>query len=105
MKSEVRDAVIERDRGLCVWCLGPGAEVHHRRLKGMGGSSEDYDHPANLAVLCSCHALVHGHSKWARHVGLIVSRSAPLPSDPFVREPWMPTVEQFDMGVLDVVED
>ena len=39
MDSEVRDSVIARDRGLCVWCSAVGGEIHHRRVKGMGGGS------------------------------------------------------------------
>ena len=103
MDSEVRDSVIARDRGLCIWCSAVGGEIHHRRVKGMGGGSIDLDTPANLAVLCSHdhHDRVHRHPAWARHVGLIVSRHSDVPTEPFVREPWMPTVEQYERGMLD----
>lgn len=57
-----RRVALERDLYRCVRCDALAAEVHHRRLKGIGGSSHpDRDRPDRLISLCTpCHGWVHG---------------------------------------------
>lgn len=60
-RSELREAVIERDRGQCVNCQASGPDttldIHHIVPRGRGGS----DKLSNLALLCrQCHDAAHG---------------------------------------------
>jgi 5-methylcytosine-specific restriction endonuclease McrA len=50
--TEQRQAILERDGGLCQSCDGPGNEIDH-----IGGPIDgDINHPDNLQVLCAeCH--------------------------------------------------
>lgn len=52
--------------------------VHHRRARGMGGSSRpDVHSPANLVLLCEpCHGDIHGHPFEAREAGWTVRQGA-----------------------------
>lgn len=77
------------DEPLATWCearldccTGRATERHHRKFRSRGGT----DDPANLIDLCgTCHRYVHGHDRWARTVGLSISRHSPDPT-----EPWSP---------------
>lgn len=81
----VRRLVLGRDQ----WCVRCGTswalEVHHRRIKGMGGSLAPHvDCPCNLLVLCRTHhhAVHHGDRLEAEAFGYIVPRLAEvLPAD------------------------
>ncbi len=55
--------------------------IHHRRLKGMGGTSDDHaDCPCNLVSLTfEAHEFMHRNRFVAVAEGLIVPASAPLP--------------------------
>lgn len=57
-----RKAALERDEYLCRRCLRPATDVHHRRVKGMGGTSDEEIRfgLANLLSACrECHHHVH----------------------------------------------
>lgn len=47
-------------------------DVHHRKLKGMGGSQK-LDYPANLISLCrTCHSWIHAHPSESYKLGYLV---------------------------------
>jgi hypothetical protein len=66
LTSEQKAAIWARDRGLCVQCGRPGAEVDH-----IDGSSDD---PSNLQLLCAdCH-----HAKTRQALAVITDPVARL---------------------------
>lgn len=70
-----RKLALARDGGKCLRCLGEAADVHHRRVKGMGGTSDDYIKYglANLVSLCrECHSWVHNNPSDAYSSGFLV---------------------------------
>jgi hypothetical protein len=91
--AEVRKR--ERDRcQLCGVTEGHAPEVrmeiHHVRLKGIGGTSDpDRDHPDHLALLHrGCHKAVHDNPRAARARGLLESRLGQVrPSALIARRP------------------
>jgi len=77
--DQVRALVVDRDRGRCLRCGGPGGNVHHRTARGMGGGSDRAHSPANLIVLCGsgttgCHGWVEAHPRAAIILGYRVPR-------------------------------
>lgn len=78
LTQETRIAVILRAGYVCEACgRTPIGEVHHRYIKGMGGSRVEWIHePWNLLGLCvSCHVYAHGNRRKAEEHGWIVSQS------------------------------
>lgn len=73
--STVRKQVIERDDGGCVRCGREAQHVHHRKLKGIGGTGDDklkYGF-ANLISLCfECHSEIHAHPADSYNAGYLV---------------------------------
>ena len=70
-----RKLVNDRDGGLCVRCGSEATDIHHRQLRGLGGSSdpETNYNPANLVSLCrSCHDYVHQNPDAGYQSGLLV---------------------------------
>lgn len=64
-----------RAKGLCENCgQQRGTEIHHRRTRGMGGSSDPATNsPANLMLLCGdCHRWATVNPKEALDVGVNV---------------------------------
>jgi len=54
--KKVREAIYERDKGLCQECGRPGTEVHHCVFRSAGGRGVF----TNGVLLCSrCHMKVH----------------------------------------------
>ena len=78
---KVRRLVAERDMSLCVYTGKPAEHIHHRRLKQMGGSSDEHAScPCNLVSLTwTAHEFVHRNRFIALAEGLIVPRATPLP--------------------------
>lgn len=75
----VRALVVDRDRGRCLRCGGPGSNLHHRTARGMGGAGPRANSPANLIVLCGsgttgCHGWVEAHPTAAAILGYRVPR-------------------------------
>ena len=79
----VRQLVWERDGGCCVRCgiyggvhTFPPHQLHHRRPRGMGGTSrDDTNSPANLVLLCAqCHEWVESWRTRALCAGQLVSQ-------------------------------
>ena len=67
--------VNERDGGLCVVCGREAEAVHHRQVRGQGGSSDpDRNYGlANLISLCAFHhAEVHASPESSYQNGLLV---------------------------------
>lgn len=67
--KEIRDAVHERERDMCIRCGTAGSDIHHRKRRRDGGHSRP-----NCILLCRvCHQEAHANPAWARERGLIVS--------------------------------
>ena len=84
--QQTRERVYARANGRCEVCgkYAPGADIHHRRAKGMGGTSNKAIHdPSNLIAVCGwgntsgCHGDIHGNAAHAKAMGWIVSRFTP----------------------------
>lgn len=61
----VRAAILDRSSGWCELCgTEPVAQVHHRRPRGLGGTSDPtVNRAANgLAVCAPCHDVIEGRS-------------------------------------------
>lgn len=71
-----RELVIQRDI-TCVMCDQRGEQIHHRRPRGMGGTSRpDAHNPSVLVLLCrACHAHVESHRTDALDRGLLLPQS------------------------------
>jgi 5-methylcytosine-specific restriction protein A len=64
----------ERDNSICQSCRLPATDVHHRKVKGMGGSHDQSVHSlANLICLCrNCHDYIHAHPLESYGFGFLV---------------------------------
>lgn len=75
---DVKPIVWARDQGLCVVCGARGFTWHHRRPRGMGGSSHSpvAHSPAHLVVVCrDCHDHLETQERaWAYANGFLVRR-------------------------------
>lgn len=70
-----RKQALARDEYTCRRCLRPAADVHHRRVKGMGGTSdaEISFGLANLISACrECHEHIHAHPAESYELGWLV---------------------------------
>ena len=71
-----RQAVIDRAGSKCERCGQPGEQIHHRKPRGMGGTSD----PAinafpNLVFVCAdCHREIESHRSDAYESGWLVRR-------------------------------
>ena len=79
--ASVRRIVTERDMGLCVYTGRPAVHIHHRRLRGMGGSIADHTAcPCNLISLTlEAHELAHRDRFLALAEGLIIPAATAMP--------------------------
>jgi hypothetical protein len=77
----VRRLVAGRDYGLCVHCSQPAEHQHHRRIKGMGGSTAPHaDCCCVIISVCApCHEWLHANRREAEAEGLIIPRATPKP--------------------------
>lgn len=75
-----RRTVLARSAGLCErcarWLANIPADIHHRRPRGMGGTSKPEIHqPANLLALCrDCHRWVEENRALALEQGWLISQ-------------------------------
>ena len=72
--TKVRKVVAARDV-YCVRCSREATDVHHRKVKGIGGTSDEEVAfgLANLILLCrACHAYVHQNPAEAYETGYLV---------------------------------
>lgn len=70
-----RRVVLARDDHHCVRCGGEASDVHHRKVKGMGGTGdEDLKYGfENLISLCrACHFYVHSQVADSYKTGFLV---------------------------------
>ena len=68
----------------CVFCgATSGLQIHHRRIKGMGGSRGGHvDCPCNLVVLCRlCHDEAHNDRLWSEALGYVIPRFVEAPGE------------------------
>ncbi len=70
----VRDLIRARSGGHCEVCGHQAVQVHHRRPRGMGGSTAaDTNTAANALDLCvSCHLWIEGYRAEAYRMGWLV---------------------------------
>lgn len=83
----VRDAVTARNGGTCLCCdARPGEQVHHRKPRGMGGTSDPaVNRPSNLVWICAgCHASIERHRTLAYAEGWLVPYAADPASVPLL---------------------
>jgi 5-methylcytosine-specific restriction protein A len=89
--AKTRAVVAKRDGGRCVRCAAPATQIHHRRSRGRGGSSDPaINSPANLLTLCGsgttgCHGWVESNRREAEIEGYIVRHGARSPGTVPVR--------------------
>ena len=94
MKPGLKQQIFDRDDWRCVRCLGAANDVHHRKLKGIGGSKL-LDTPANLITYAGI--VIHGFT-------LIL----PTPKLGFMVHSWDNPENMFivtKLGVLTLRED
>lgn len=66
-----REVVVDRERGLCVRCAGPGRHWHHRRSRRRRG--EHRHCPCNGVWLCpTCHEWAHKYPIAAKEEGYVI---------------------------------
>lgn len=73
--AKVRDLIRERANHLCEYCgVERGAEIHHRRPRGMGGTNQASTNEAsNGLLLCSgCHLWAESHRTDALLMGVLL---------------------------------
>jgi hypothetical protein len=81
VSQETWAAVVLRAGYTCEVCgRHPASNLHHRVIKGMGGTSAEWtDEPWNLLAVCGtgttgCHHWIHSNRNKAEEYGWIVSR-------------------------------
>jgi 5-methylcytosine-specific restriction protein A len=85
---KVRQIVVERSGGYCEGCAYQRAEqIHHRRPRGMGGSSAaDTNTASNALALCyPCHAGFESRREAAEKFGWLVPQGISPASRPVLR--------------------
>lgn len=73
--ANVRAVVEGRSGGMCEVCgEGRVTEIHHRRPRGMGGSSSgDTNKPSNALALCNaCHRMIESNRAVAMLLGWLM---------------------------------
>jgi 5-methylcytosine-specific restriction endonuclease McrA len=71
----VRKQALLRDEYRCQRCLRDATDVHHRRVKGMGGTSDEEINfgLANLISVCrECHSYIHLNPAESYELGWLV---------------------------------
>ena len=90
--TATRELVLHRSTYRCERCsdeVWAGFHIHHRRPRGMGGTSrEDTNHPSNLLVVCpACHTWIEANRLAALELGYLV-RQHDNPATVPVVTPW-----------------
>lgn len=63
-------------------CDGRATDRHHRKFRSRGGR----DDRSNTVDICErCHRHIHANDRWAKSVGLSISRHSPHPTEPWSR--------------------
>lgn len=81
-----RRLVFARSEGMCEICCHQGEQIHHRKPRGLGGSSDPaINLPSNLALLCHrCHGTVESRRELAYRHGWLVHREHNPAEAPFL---------------------
>ena len=88
--QQTRERVYARANGRCEVCgkYAPGADIHHRRIRGMGGTKDPNVHNIEgLIAVCGwgntsgCHGDIHGNAAYAKAMGWLISRFTPYPAE------------------------
>lgn len=106
--EQVRRLVFARDGGKCLFCLGEADDVHHRRPKGMGGTSDKYIAfgMANLVSLCRFHhTWIHAHPEDGYRLGFLVHSWDDPAEIPLVLKPGTHYVKLLSSGDIEKVGD
>jgi 5-methylcytosine-specific restriction endonuclease McrA len=76
--ADLRIQAVERTNGLCQKCWRPGSQLHHRKPRGAGGTSDPTINALpNLVWLClACHAHIEQHRLASYETGWLVRRNA-----------------------------
>lgn len=71
-----RQLVIDRAQRRCERCRQPGEQIHHRKPRGMGGTSDPAINALpNLVFVCGdCHREIESHRSDAYESGWLVRR-------------------------------
>jgi hypothetical protein len=72
---KAKKLVDARDEGQCLRCMGEANDVHHRLVRGMGGTADPAVNYglANLISLCrKCHDWIHAHPEESYQSGFLV---------------------------------
>ena len=97
-----------RDGGKCLRCLAPAVDVHHRRPKGMGGTSNSYIAfgLANLVSICrECHSWIHAHPEQGYSTGYLVHSWDDPAAIPLVLKPGSHLVKLLSNGDMERTGD
>ena len=73
--NKAKKLVEARDGGLCLRCMAEAVDVHHRIVRGMGGTGDPEVNYglANLISLCrQCHDHVHANPEESYEQGYLV---------------------------------
>lgn len=89
--------VLHRSHGMCEVCCAVGTQTHHRRPRGMGGSTDPVTNtPANLLRVCGagsatgCHFLIETNRARSYNLGLLIRRHVPPTDVPvLLRHGWV----------------
>jgi predicted CxxxxCH...CXXCH cytochrome family protein len=81
VSRKVAELVIERDQGMCVVRVThdkgakAGEQIHHRRPRGMGGTTVEWVNQApNLIYVCAaCHAHIERYREQAMTMGWLLN--------------------------------
>lgn len=88
--KQVREAITRRAQGVCerCGCAAPAYQHHHRRPRGMGGSTaDDTNQPANGFFVCvACHCAIESDRELSLANGWLV-RQGQIPANvPVMRQ-------------------
>lgn len=84
--AATRELVLARDHDSCRRCGRRGEQIHHRKPRGMGGTSDPaINEPQNLVLVCQpCHAWIEQFRRLAYELGWLVARAKQPESTPLV---------------------
>lgn len=88
--NAAKKLVAERDEYTCQMCLGEATDVHHRIVRGIGGTSDDKVNysPANLISVCrECHDDIHAEPEQSYEDGYLVRKGEDPASKPVLITP------------------
>jgi hypothetical protein len=87
--AETRQVIVERDWYACLRCGKKGVQIHHRRPRMAGGTTDPMiNNPANLVLLClECHDWIEMNRNAARESGYLLRKVSDAPFIPMLLLP------------------